>query len=72
MKKIALLSVLFIFAFSCKNSNSIDPSNINDFSDYIATYTRGNIPTKSEITIVLKTALPAVVPIPPAKPVVFE
>ena len=52
MKKLALL-LLFVLAFSCKDSTSDKPSNITDFNEYIATYTRGNIPTQSEITIVL-------------------
>jgi uncharacterized protein YfaS (alpha-2-macroglobulin family) len=53
MKKLALL-LLFVLAFSCKDNTSDKSSNITDFNEYIATYTRGNIPTKSEITVVLK------------------
>ena len=53
MKKLVLFLIV-AFTFSCKNTNdSTKPSDINLFKEYIATYTRGNIPTKSELTVVL-------------------
>ncbi len=56
MKKIALF-LLFVVAFSCKNDKYSDESlsNFNFFKTYISTYTRGNIPSKSEITVVLNS-----------------